>query len=165
MRLCDEYSERMGLGKLFLRHTPKFFLFFDSGRKLLSSKWVGSSNSLGKYELIECSLGNVVGISHKTECEWSSYEKALDDWLHSHSGFVFEKDRVFGLVWSFFVSRNDQFLSDNYDPFLVYSTLAPSGLDAARKMSEDVSRLGVHFWRGKFGEILGNYAYWLEDWH
>lgn len=161
MRLCDEYLERMGLGPLFFRHASKFFLFFDSGEKLLSVKWISSPNSPGRYEFLECILGNVVNIMHKEETEWSSYESFLEQWLRDHNGFVFEKQAVFRLVWNFFVSRNDLFLSKKYDPFLIYSTL-DGDTDAAIKIANDTS---VYFWDGKFGEILNNYAYWLQNWH
>lgn len=165
MRLCDEYSERMGLGPLFLRHSSRYFLFFESGRKLLSVKWLGSASSSGRYEFLECALGNVVKVLETDNSEWAYYEKFLSDWLSNHGGFVFEKDRVFGLVWKFFVTRNDLLLSQKYDPFLIHSTLGDSGVGLARKVADEMSDGPDSFWHGKTGEILNHYAYWLEGWH
>jgi len=164
MRLCDEYSIRMGLGPLFLRHSSKCFLFFESGEKLLSVKWLNSSNSSGHYEFLECVLGNVVNVLKSTTVEWSSYEKCLFDWMSGHSGFVFEKDRVFNLSWNFFVSRSDFFLAERYDPFLIYSTLDVSRVELARKIADDIPDGPNSFWHSKSGEILNRYAYWLEGW-
>jgi hypothetical protein len=149
----------MGLGRLFLRHSSRSFLFFEEGQKLLSVKWVSSSNSSsGKYEFIECVLGNFVKVLSKNSVDWSFYEKSLDEWLLENKGFVFDQDKVFSLVWNFFVVRNDVLLAERYDPFLIHSTLSADQVSLAKKIASEFSS----FWGGKPGDILKNYAYWLD---
>jgi hypothetical protein len=155
MRLCDEYMKRMALNPLFLRHSSKSFLFFESGAKLLSIKWINTPDA-GVYEFVECILGSVVKPLKKDRVDWSSYEHFLNSWLRNNREFVFEESRVFSLVWNFFVIRNDLSLSKNKNPYLVYQSL--NDLNLAKKIADESS-----FWNGKFGDILKNYAYWLKD--
>lgn len=156
MRLCDEYISRMGLAPLFLRHSSRSFLFFDSGDKLLSIKCLNSSDSSGSYEFVECVLGSVVKSLRTHRVEWSSYEDFLGSWLKSNGGFVLEEERVFSLVWNFFVIRNDLLLSKSKNPFVVHRSLSDPAL--ARTIADEFAI----FWDGKFGEILRNYAYWVS---
>lgn len=159
----------MGLGKLRLRHCSKFYLFFDGGGRLLSSKWVGSASATGYYELIECSLGRKVTVHHREQVEWSDFEAHMRSWIDSHSGFVFDRGSVFDLVWRFFVFRNDRYLAINYDPLTVYSTLDmnnPSRRSVAAGMIEEiVAKPGDagQFWNSKATEIISNYAHWFAD--
>jgi hypothetical protein len=161
----------MGLGKIFLRHTNKFFLFFEGGDKLLSVKWVNVGASSGNYEFFECILGKTVKVLSKQDVEWADYENFLSSWLSSHAGFVFDENKVFLLVWLFFVKRNDRFLSDNFDPFLVLSSVdlkSESAASAAKKILNKMRSCrspAVHFWDNKANEIINKYAFWLSDWH
>jgi len=166
MRLCDEYGQRMGLSPLIFRHYSKSFLFFDSGSKLLSIKWFSSSNSSsGRYEFIECTLGKIVKTLSKDGVEWADYEKSLEVWMSNHDGFVFDDKKVFNLTWNFFVVRNDVYLAERYDPFLIYSTLGLDKIDLAMTIANEIpARSANSFWGGQPGNILKNYAYWLKDW-
>lgn len=159
MRLCDEYASRIRLSPLRLRHTSSFFLFFNSGERLLSVKWLRSSDSSGRYEFLECVLGSLVRVEMKKSVEWSLYESTLISWLDKHEGLVFGKDEVFGLVWNFFVMREDLFLSRNYSPMRIHKTI--SDYESAFSLLKD-QKCNSIFWRGVFGDILRNYAYWLE---
>lgn len=168
MRLCDEYCQRMGLAPLVLRHSSKFFMFFDNGARLLSSRWINSANSMGYYEVCECRLTSVVAVDSKERVEWSDFEKFIDGWLNSHSGLVFDRAKIFDLVWDFFVRRNDRFLSVNYDPALVHSTLDSSNPDrssAAMDMVQEIMSMNCdagRFWNDKAQEILSRYAHWFS---
>lgn len=169
MRLCDEYCERMGLGRLRLRHAPKFYLFFDGGEKLLSSKWISTPSSTGYYEFTECQLGRKVVVHSKEHVEWEDFEGFISSWLDIHRGMVFDKGVVFDLVWKFFVSRNERFLSLNYDPMTIYSTVDlsnPSRRSVAAGIVEETLSSACeagHFWSSKASEIMSNYAHWLSD--
>lgn len=156
MRLCDEYVSRVGLAPLFLRHSSRSFLFFDYGVNLLSIKWLNSSDSSGSYEFVECVLGSVVKSLKRHRVEWSSYEEFLGSWLDSNGGFVLEEERVFSLVWNFFIVRNDYLLSKTKNPFVIHRSLSDIAL--ARRIADESSI----FWEGKFGDILRNYAYWVN---
>lgn len=167
MRLCDEYSERMGLGKLRLRHSSRFFLFFEEGERLLSCKWIRNS-SCGHYEFYESIPGRVVVSVRREEVEWDEYESFLSRWLCSHGGLVFGRPRVFDLAWLFFVRRNDRFLSSIFDPSTIYRTVDPSNplrsaaaldlVDLISSKDLEVAR----FWNSKSGEIISKYAHWLD---
>lgn len=166
MRLCDEYHERMGLDFLHLRHSSKFFLFFEEGDLLLSVKWI-DSNSSGRYEFRECSLGRTVRVESRSEVSWSDFEGSTSEWLRVHSGLVFDEDRVFSLLWKFFVKRHDRFLSEKYSPLLLLDTLNSGSDYSARKIIGEVSKIECQassFLKDKFFLILENYAYWLKDW-
>lgn len=168
MRLCDEYSERMGLGKLYFRHSSRFFLFFEGGDRLLSCKWIHSDHSCGRYEFVESALGRTVSSLRKDDVEWDGYEDFLSGWLLSHDDLVFGRSRVFDLAWLFFVRRNDRFLSSMIDPVVVYSTLDPSNPSraaSALELLDRISRINLEvsrFWDSKAGDIVSRYAHWLE---
>lgn len=167
MRLCDEYVERHGLRRLRLRHSSKFFLFFESGERLLSCKWMQGSS--GYYEFCECRLGSGVVVLKREEVEWDRYESHLDGWTRSHEGLVFDKREVFHLVWRFFVMRNERFLAANYDPLTIYDTFEGEMSErtiSAMNIVEDAAALNIeigNFWKNKASEILSKYAYWLSD--
>lgn len=168
MRLCDEYSERMGLGRLFLRHSSRFFLFFDDGERLFSCKWIHNNSSCGHYEFSENILGRTVSLVRRDEAEWDEYEDFLAGWLGSHDGLVFDRLKVFDLSWMFFLKRNDRFLSSNVDPSAVYATVDKSNplrsvaaLDLVGRISS--SNLEVaRFWNSRSSEIISKYAHWLD---
>lgn len=168
MRLCDEYSERMGLGRLRLRHSSRFFLFFDGGEKLFSCKWVSSNSSCGHYEFSESVLGRAVSLIRRDQTEWDEYEGFLSGWLLSHGGMVFDRAMVFDLAWLFFLRKNERFLSSRLDPSVVYATVDPfnpSRFSAASDLVEKISRMDIGvsgFWSSKAGEIVSKYAHWLE---
>lgn len=168
MRLCDEYCQRMGLAPLVLRHSSKFFVFFNDGAKLFSCRWINSSSSLGYYEACECRLTSVVAVDSREKVEWDHFEKFMDGWLRNHSGLVFDRARIFDLVWDFFVRRNDRFLSANYDPLLIYSTLDasnPGRSSLAMDVVQEILSMDCdagRFWESKAQEILSRYAHWLS---
>lgn len=166
MRLCDEYHERMSLDCLFLRHSSKFFLFFDNGEKLLSVKWIESNS--GYYEFVECILGKTVKVSLKTQVDWHDFENFFSKWLLSHNDFVFDKEKILHLVWVFFVVRNDLFLSENYNPILIFKTLDlnSNSIKLINKISEEISSsncAAASFWKNKAQIIISNYSYWLQN--
>lgn len=168
MRLCDEYVQRMGLPKLILRHASKFFLFFNDGDRLLSCRWIHSSNSCGYYEFSECILEKNVKVVRKESVEWDCYEDFLFGWLSSHRGFVFSKDKIFDLSWVFFVRRHDHFLASNFDPAKIYDSLDASNdnrIIVALELVEKISNLNVEaydFWNSRAGEIISRYAHWFS---
>lgn len=168
MRLCDEYSERMGLGRLYLRHSARFFLFFDEGDRLLSCKWVHNNVSCGHYEFSECLLGRTVNSLGRSRVEWDDYENFLSRWLGSHGGLVFDKAKVFDLAWLFFLRRNDRPLSSLADPEAIYSTLDESNKFRGRvalELLESISAVApvvYDFWHARASKIVSSYAHWLE---
>lgn len=167
MRLCDEYSDRMGLGTLHLRHSSRFFLFFHGGERLFSCKWVRNS-SCGHYVFSESVPGRVVVSARRDEVEWDGYEDFLAGWLRSHDGLVFGRTRVFDLAWLFFLRRNDKFLSLNFDPSEIYSTVDRSNSLRSAAALDLVGRISAMnpevagFWNSKSGEIISKYAHWLD---
>jgi hypothetical protein len=149
----------MGLQKLFLRHSARFFLFFEDGDKLFSCKWIHNNSSCGHYEFCESSLGKSVSRLRSEEVEWDEYEVFLSGWLRSNGGFVFERAKIFDLTWSFFLRRNDRFLADSLNPMLVYESL-----NAPATALDLVSKTGLEaagFWNSKASEIISKYAHWL----
>lgn len=166
MRLCDEYHERMNLDFLCLKHSSKFFIFFDNGDKLLSVKW-NNSNS-GYYEFVECVLGKNVKVFSRTNVDWHDFEKFFSKWIDSHDGFVFDKKKILHLVWIFFVIRNDAFLSERYNPITIFKTLDlnSDSLNLIKKISTEISSSNCRsslFWKNKSESILLNYAYWIQN--
>lgn len=167
MRLCDDYAERHGLGRLRLRHSSKFFVFFESGNRLLSCKWIQGSS--GYYEFCECILGSSIVVLKREQVEWDRYESHLQGWIGSQKALVFDEKEVFHLVWRFFVMRNERFLAANYDPLSIYDTLEGEVSErktAAMNMVQEVKAMNVeigNFWKNKACEILDKYAYWLSD--
>jgi hypothetical protein len=157
----------MGLPALRLRHCSKFFLFFNSGSDLLSCKWIQEGSS-GYYEFCECKLGKTVKVLKKDKVEWDGYEAFLKGWLDCHGGLVFDKTKIFNIVWEFFVVRNDKWLSSQYDPFVVYDTL--SGDERIRMLRamdivEEILKSNTNvstFWNGKAMEIVSRYAHWVD---
>lgn len=168
LRLCDEYCLRMKLPSLRLRHASRFYLFFDDGRRLLSSKFINSDGSTGHYEFRRCILGSKVVVEKKEDVEWDRFESFLEDWLLQNSGFVFDESKVFDLVWRFFVVRNDRFLAANYDPLLIHSSLDPLNSARGSAAMEIINEISLNdcdaarFWKLKASEILSRYGYWLS---
>lgn len=166
MRLCDEYCERLGLGKLILRHASKFYVFFDGGERLLSCKWIHASGSTDYYEFVECELGHKVVVHSKDHVDWSEFEAFLSSWLNLNSGLLFNKGEIFDLVWKFFVLSNEKYFSVNHDPLFVYSTMDLKN-SLRRSLAADMiemmssSETPTKFWNSKASEIMSNYAHWL----
>ena len=164
MRLCDEYCERMGLEKLFLRHSSRFFLFFEDGDKLFSCKWIHNNSSCGHYEFCESSLGRSVSRLRSEEVEWDEYEAFLAGWLRSNGGLVFERAKIFDLTWSFFLRRNDRFLASSMNPMLVYESVKASNKTRSATALDIVSEASLEaagFWNSKASDIISKYAHWL----
>lgn len=168
MRLCDEYSERFGLAPLRLRHCSKFFLFFGPDNNLLSCKWIQNGSS-GYYEFCECFLGKSLKVLKREKVEWDLYETFLENWIESHEEeIVFDKTKVFNLVWEYFVASNDRLFSLSYDPVLVYETLSGDekarmvcAMDLVGDILESNPQL-ARFWNGKAMEIISRYAHWIN---